>query len=141
MLAWSRSSDRTPVRKWHFIVACLLGAAGLAALAAMGNTYGALVAVAIATVGIYGSKPSFWPMPSEFLTGTAAAGDIAMINCTGNLGGFVGLFMVGWIKDATGGFVGALYFLAATAVASATIAVVTIPSRETATMGRVAARI
>ena len=141
MLAWSRSSDRTRERKWHFIVACLLGAAGLAASAALGNTYGALIAVAIATVGIYGSKPSFWPMPSEFLTGTAAAGGIAMINCIGNLGGFVGPFMVGWIKDVTGGFAAALYFLAATAVASAVIALVTIPSRETAAIDGVTARI
>ena len=141
MLAWSRSSDRTRERKCHFIVACLLGAAGLAASAALGNTYGALIAVAIAPVGIYGSKPSFWPMPSEFLTGTATAGGIAMINCIGNLGGFVGPFMVGWIKDATGGFAGALYFLAATAVASAVIALVTIPSRETAAIDGVTARI
>lgn len=63
-----------------------------------------------------------------------------MINCIGNLGGFVGPFMVGWIKDETDGFAGALYFLAATAVASAVIALATIPSRETAAMGGVAAR-
>lgn len=140
MLAWNRSSDRTRERKWHFIMACLLGAAGLAASAAMGSTDGALAAVAVATVGIYGSKPSFWPLPSEFLTGTAAAGGIAMINCIGNLGGFVGPLMVGWIKDTTGSFAGALYFLAATAVASAVIALITVPSRETAARGGVAAR-
>jgi MFS transporter, ACS family, tartrate transporter len=132
MLVWSQSSDRTRERKWHFIVACLLGAAGLIAAGALGSTYGALVAVAIATVGIYGSKPSFWPMPSEFLTGTAAAGGIALVNCIGNLGGFIGPYAVGWIKDSTGDFSAALYFLAGSAVLSALITLVLIPSRKTA---------
>jgi ACS family tartrate transporter-like MFS transporter len=132
MLAWSQSSDRTRERKWHFIVACLLGAAGLTAAGALGSTYGALAAIAIATVGIYGSKPSFWPMPSEFLTGTAAAGGIALVNCVGNLGGFVGPYAVGWIKDSTGDFSAALYFLAGSAVASALITLVLIPSRKAA---------
>jgi ACS family tartrate transporter-like MFS transporter len=66
-----------------------------------------------ATVGIYGSRASFWPMPSLFLTGTAAAGAIALINATGNLGGYFGPFIVGWIKDSTGKFEMGLYFLAA----------------------------
>jgi MFS transporter, ACS family, tartrate transporter len=132
MLAWSQSSDRTRERKWHFIVACLLGAAGLIAAGALGSTYGALVAIAIATVGIYGSKPSFWPMPSEFLTGTAAAGGIALVNCVGNLGGFIGPYAVGWIKESTGDFSAALYFLAGAAVLSALITLVLIPSRKAA---------
>jgi MFS transporter, ACS family, tartrate transporter len=55
-------------------------------------------------VGIYGSRAAFWPMPSIFLTGTAAAGAIALINAVGNLGGYVGPFIVGWIKDSTGSF-------------------------------------
>ena len=132
MLVWSQSSDRTRERKWHFIVACLLGAAGLIAAGALGSTYGALIAIAIATVGIYGSKPSFWPMPSEFLTGTAAAGGIALVNCIGNLGGFLGPYAVGWIKDSTGDFSAALYFLAGMAVVSALITLVLIPSKKAA---------
>jgi MFS transporter, ACS family, tartrate transporter len=132
MLAWSQSSDRTRERKWHFILACLLGAAGLIVAGALGSTYGAFVAIAIATVGIYGSKPSFWPMPSEFLTGTAAAGGIALVNCVGNLGGFIGPYAVGWIKDSTGDFGAALYFLAGSAVVSALITLVLIPSRKAA---------
>ena len=60
--------------------------------------------MSVATIGLYGSKPAFWPMPSTFLTGTAAAGGIALVNSIGNLGGYVGPFIVGWIKDATGSF-------------------------------------
>jgi MFS transporter, ACS family, tartrate transporter len=77
--------------------------------------------MSIATIGIYGSRAAFWPMPSLFLTGTAAAGAIALINATGNLGGFVGPFVVGWIKDSTNSFKAGLYFLAASALCGATI--------------------
>jgi nitrate/nitrite transporter NarK len=59
---------------------------------------------------------------SLFLTGTAAAGAIALINATGNLGGFVGPFVVGWIKDSTNSFEAGLYFLAASALCGAIIA-------------------
>ena len=74
-----------------------------------------------ATIGIYGSRASFWPMPSMFLTGTAAAGAIALVNATGNLGGYLGPFVVGWIKDATNSFEAGLYFLAACALIGAVI--------------------
>jgi ACS family tartrate transporter-like MFS transporter len=68
-------------------------------------------------------------MPSEFLTGTAAAGGIALVNCIGNLGGFLGPYAVGWIKDSTGDFSAALYFLAGSAVLCL-ITLVLIPSRK-----------
>ena len=85
------------------------------------GSYWALVAMSVATIGIYGSRPSFWPMPSMFLTGAAAAAGIALINSIGNLGGYVGPFIVGWIKDSTKSFEMGLYFLAACAFASAVI--------------------
>jgi ACS family tartrate transporter-like MFS transporter len=133
LLVWSWSSDKTRERKWHYIIACLLGAAGLAAAGFLGSSLMAVFAVAVATIGLYGCKPAFWSMPSEFLTGTAAAGGIAMINSVGNLGGFVGPFVVGWIKDQTGGFGVALGFLAACAVLSALIAYLVAPSRNEVT--------
>ena len=60
-------------------------------------------------------------MPSLFLTGAAAAAGMAFINSIGNLGGYVGPFIVGWIKDSTKSFEMALYFLAACALLSAVI--------------------
>ena len=53
-----------------------------------------------------------------------------MVNCIGNLGGFVGPYAVGWIKDSTGDFGAALYFLAGSAVVSALVTLVLIPSRK-----------
>ena len=75
----------------------------------------------VATIGLYGSRPSFWPIPSQFMTGAAAAAGIALINSIGNLGGYIGPFIVGWIKDSTNSFEMGLYFLAACAFASAAI--------------------
>jgi ACS family tartrate transporter-like MFS transporter len=74
-----------------------------------------------ATAGIYGSRAAFWPMPSMFLTGTAAAGAIAMINAVGNLGGYVGPFVVGWIRESTKSFQAGLYFLAACSLMAAVV--------------------
>jgi MFS transporter, ACS family, tartrate transporter len=132
MVAWSYSSDRNRERKWHFIVACCLAAVSLALAGKLGATPLSLIVISIATVGLYGSKPAFWPLPSEFLSGTAAAGGIAAINSIGNLGGFVGPYALGWIKDATGSYEWALYFLAACALASAVIAYFALASREPA---------
>jgi len=121
LVAWGWSSDRKGERRWHLIVASTLGAAGLVFAGLTGASYWALLGMSAATIGIYGSRASFWPMPSIFLTGTAAAGAIAMINAVGNLGGYVGPFVVGWIKDSTGSFQAGLYFLAACSLGCAAI--------------------
>jgi MFS transporter, ACS family, tartrate transporter len=122
LIAWGWSSDRNQERRWHLIVASTLGALGLAFAAWSGASWWALLGMSAATTGIYGSRAAFWPMPSLFLTGTAAAGAIALINATGNLGGYIGPFIVGWIKDATDSFQAGLYFLAACSLMAAIIA-------------------
>jgi MFS transporter, ACS family, tartrate transporter len=121
LIAWGWSSDRNNERRWHLIAASVLAAAGLFVAGWFGSSYWALVGMSAATIGIYGSRASFWPMPSMFLTGTAAAGAIALVNAVGNLGGYVGPFVVGWVKDSTDSFQAGLYFLAACALMGAVI--------------------
>ena len=99
-------------RKWNLVLGCLVGASGLIAAGLLGGSFWSLAAMCLATIGFYGSKGPFWPLPSTFLTGTAAAAGMALINSVGNIGGFMGPFLVGWIKDATGSFDNALYALA-----------------------------
>jgi MFS transporter, ACS family, tartrate transporter len=126
LVFWSASSDRTRERKWHFIVACLTGAAGLAAAGMLGSTPTALVAMSVATIGLYGAKPAFWAIPTDSLSGPGAASGIAFINSIGNLGGFIGPYVIGWLRQSTATYEYALYFLAACSLLSAMIALMTV---------------
>jgi ACS family tartrate transporter-like MFS transporter len=71
-----------------------------------------MLALSIATLGIYAAIGTFWSLPISILTGTGAAAGLALINSIGNYGGFVGSFVVGRLKGATGDFTVALLFLA-----------------------------
>ncbi|MGV1988626.1 MFS transporter [Agrobacterium sp. 22-221-1] len=121
MVLWARHSDKTGERTWHVVGACLLAAAGLAFATGATTIFAVLIALTLVNIGISCSKPPLWSMPTLFLSGPAAAAGIATINSIGNLGGFVGPSMIGWIKDATGSFTGGLYFVAALLVVSAFI--------------------
>jgi len=71
-------------------------------------------------------KTSFWPLPSTFLSGTAAAAAIAAINSLGNLGGLIGPNLVGWLKDSTGSFEAGLYAMAGCALISAIVTLIAV---------------
>ena len=122
LLAFGYFSDRFKERRRHLIAAATVGGVGFLLAAWLGNSYWALAGMSIATIGTYGSRPTMWPMPSQFLTGASAAVGIALINSIGNLGGYVGPFVVGWIRDSTKSFEMAVYFLAACAFMSGLIA-------------------
>jgi MFS transporter, ACS family, tartrate transporter len=114
MNAHGRSSDRRRERKWHFAVAAWWAAGGLI-LASLPLPPGlALLALALAVSGRWSSVAPFWGLSTAFLSGTAAAGAIALINSVGNLGGFAGPYVMGWLKDATGDYRVGLRILAAT---------------------------
>ena len=115
-------SDRTGERRWHVAVPCLIGALGfvLTVLAPPSPAF-ALATLSIAAFGIWGTLGPFWAIPTAFLRGTAAAGGIALVNSIGNVGGFVGPYLMGWIRDATGGFSAGLLTLAAILVVGAAI--------------------
>ncbi|WP_288193136.1 MFS transporter [uncultured Phyllobacterium sp.] len=104
MLLWGRHSDKTGERVWHVAIAAAVSAIGFIGSVYLQSNLVALLCLGIASVGIYASLGPFWAMPPVFLQGTAAAGGIALINSVGNLGGFVGPYLVGWIKQSTGSF-------------------------------------
>jgi ACS family tartrate transporter-like MFS transporter len=121
MVAWGFVSDRMGERRWNLMLACAVAAAGLIVAGLCTGTAWSLVGISIAAIGFYGSKGPFWSMPPMFLTGTAAAAGIAWINSLGNLGGFFGPSLVGWVRDATGSYGGGLYLLAAFALMAAIV--------------------
>jgi D-galactonate transporter len=102
MLLLGASADRMRERRWHLIVPCLVGAAGLTASAfAAQNTTLAIIALCFAAGGIISCAPLFWSLPTAFLAGTSAAAGIAAVNSVGNLAGFVSPYVIGWVKDLT----------------------------------------
>ena len=124
MILWSRHSDRTNERTWHVVLACLAAATGLVIASGSNSLIGLIAALTLVNIGISCAKPPLWSMPTMFLSGAAAATGIATINSIGNLGGFVGPVMIGWIKDKTGSFSGGLAFVAGLLVMSAVLTLI-----------------
>ena len=124
MVLWARHSDRTGERTWHVVIACLAAALGLMLAGGATSVIAVVAALSLVNVGISAAKPPLWAMPTMFLSGSAAAVGIATINAIGNLGGFVGPWAIGWIKDRTGSFTGGLMFVAGLLVLSAVVTLV-----------------
>jgi ACS family tartrate transporter-like MFS transporter len=117
----SRRSDRTGERKGHVAVSLAVAAVAFVVSTVVSPVL-AVVALAVGLFFLLGAHPVFWTMPAALLSGTAAAAGIALINSIGNLGGFVGPYLVGLISDATGSTDGGLIALAAILVGGAVLA-------------------
>lgn len=113
MILNGRHSDRTGDRTGHIIGSCLLGAAGFAIGAFAGNPAVALLGVSLGAIGIWGSIGVFWSLPMAVLGGAGAAAGIALINSVGNVGGFVGPYLIGLLRTRTPDFSASLLLIAA----------------------------
>ena len=132
MVLVGRASDLSGERRWHLAGCAAAGAAGLMLAAATRSPVLSLGALSIAAAGIWATFGPFWAMPPEFLSGTAAAGSIALINSIGNLGGFAGPYVVGVVKQATHSFAGGMIVMAASLVVGGVLALtLPVPLRET----------
>ncbi len=123
MVLWGISSDARGERVWHIASATLLGAAGLIAAALLHSNIAVLVALTAAAAGIYAALSVFWTLPTSFLGGTAAAGGIALINSISNTGGFFGPYLMGWLKQHTGGYSAGMAVLAAALIGSSVLVI------------------
>jgi ACS family tartrate transporter-like MFS transporter len=106
-----RSSDRTGERPRHIAFPAFFGTAGFVLAAFSGNVFFAMAGLCIAATGIWCSNTIFWTMPAATLSGASAAAGFALINSVGNLGGFFGPYLTGWIRGATGNYALTLVFL------------------------------
>jgi nitrate/nitrite transporter NarK len=111
MVWWGRHSDRTGERVVHLIVVAGLGFVGFAAASAFQSLSGQIASLCLALMGVYGSFPVFWALPTTFLTGTAAAAGLALINSLGNLAGYLGPQVVARLTHGSGNFGPALLAL------------------------------
>lgn len=115
------NSDRTKERRIHTSVCMLVAGAGLALSLGTGNILLGMTAFTIAAMGIMARMAPFWSMPSAFLSGAAAAAVVGSINCVGNLGGFVGPYIVGYLTDRTHSFTAGMVYLVGTALLAAVL--------------------
>ncbi|QAZ66178.1 MFS transporter [Solidesulfovibrio carbinolicus] len=104
MTAIGASSDRLGERRWHVLGSLGLCLGGMAVMAWAEGLAGSLAGASLAAMGIWGALAPFWGLTTAFLTGQAAAAGIAVINSLGNVGGFAGPSVMGFVKARTGGF-------------------------------------
>ena len=128
MVLWPLLSDRMQERKWNTALAFLVTAVALAASTWFPNPVQKMAMLSICALGLFAIAPLFWTLPTAFLSGTAAAGGIALINSVGNLAGFVSPYLVGWIKDMTKSTDIGLYCVALSLIVAAVI-VLTVPKK------------
>jgi ACS family tartrate transporter-like MFS transporter len=79
----------------------------------------AILSLALVPIGHCSSYGPFWSLPASFLTGSAAAGGIALVTSIAASGGFIGPAMIGFLKDQTGTHVAAFVSLAGCALIAA----------------------
>jgi len=121
MIWLGRSSDARMERVRHLVATLAMAAIGVGASGFLDNPYLKMLALSFGAIGVFGSLPLFWTLPTAILgAGTAAAG-IAAINSIGNLSGYFGPFAMGYIKDATGSFAWGLALVAALALVALVI--------------------
>lgn len=130
MVLVARHSDKTMERRFHVGLPLLFAAVFLVSLTLTKNLTVYLIYISLATAGIYAFVGSFWSLPNAFLSEATAAVGIAVINSVGNLGGFFGPYVVGYLKDLTHSNTFGMYVLAAFAILAAVLTMA-IPKNQT----------
>ncbi|MGI4793992.1 MAG: MFS transporter [Janthinobacterium lividum] len=132
MVLLSRSSDRTLARRTHVVIAMALAGIGLIGAGFSSSPVMILGLLCLSQIGVSAMPPLFWPIPGAFLTGASAAAGIAAINSIGNLSGFFGPYVMGYLKDLTGNFTMGLILLGVTTLVggAATLLVQVDPTLE-----------
>jgi ACS family tartrate transporter-like MFS transporter len=122
MLLNGYHSDRTGERATHIALPLLVMAVGLIGCALLHQPVLAMIALALVPLGHCASYGPFWSMPTQFLTGPAAAAGIALVTMIANIGSFAGPTLIGLLKTRTGTHTYAFLLLGAAAVIAALLA-------------------
>lgn len=127
MVLWARSSDRRNERTLHCAIACFAAALGMGLAGYSGSAFLLIAGLSLAAFGINAAKPPLWSMPTQFLSGPAAAAAIALINAIGNVGGVLGPIVIGGLKARTGSYSGGMIYVAATLLLSSIVVLFAAP--------------
>jgi D-galactonate transporter len=130
MVVVGRHSDEMRERRWHVVLPSLVAALGFVLCTQAGNsTMVAMMGLTMALVGVVTALPMFWALPTSFLGGTAAAAGIALVNCTGNLGGFFSPTIIGILKTHTGTLNSGLFLVSGCMLAASILIVALVPAK------------
>jgi MFS family permease len=102
MVLWSKHSDRSGERIWHVAGPMLVAGASVPVALYMNSPFATMAVITITAIGLFSAFPVFWYLPSTFLSGSGAAGGIALVNTIGAISGFVAPYVTGWLVDLTG---------------------------------------
>ncbi|HKS52999.1 MAG TPA: MFS transporter [Pseudonocardiaceae bacterium] len=122
MVLWARHSDRTGERARHVAIPAFVGAVAIAAALYMNSPLLVMACITVCAIGVYAAIPVFWQLPNTLLTGVSAAAGIGLINSFGNLSGFLGPYLTGWLQGLTGSFRTGLWVVAGFMVVAGSIA-------------------
>ena len=106
-------SDLKGERRWHIVFSAMAGTCGLLLAAFSHSAFAMVLGTSLAMAGAYAMDGPFWTLPPTLLSGTAAAAGIAIINSVGNLGGFFGPYLIGFVRTETGSFQGSMLVIGA----------------------------
>lgn len=101
---WSRDAFRRGVRVWHIALPALVGGLSIPVALFMNSPAATVAVIAVTACAIFAALPNFWTVPTQFLSGAAAAAGVALINTVGNLGGFAAPYVTGIVSEWTGGY-------------------------------------
>jgi ACS family tartrate transporter-like MFS transporter len=128
MILTSRHSDRTGERRWHVASGAAVSGTAFIATAFVHGLVPSLVLLSVAMLGLASMLGPFWTLATAFVHGAGAAAGIALINSVGNIGGFVGPYGIGYLRDATSGFAAGLIAIGVIMIAGGAL-VFTVPDR------------
>lgn len=119
---WSRDATKRGVRPWHIGIPALVGAIAIPAALFMPTPATTILMITVTACAIFSALPNFWAIPSRFLSGTAAAAGIALINTIGNIAGFAAPYITGLVKDWTGLYEMPMFIVGAVMLVSSLLA-------------------
>lgn len=104
MYFWSRDAGKRGLKTWHIAAPAIAGAVSIPLALFAGSPVATMAVITITACAIFAALPNFWTLPTQFLTGVAAAAGVALINTIGNLAGFSAPYITGAVHDWTGGY-------------------------------------
>ncbi|UCR90625.1 MFS transporter [Mycetocola spongiae] len=118
---WSRHATAHGLKPWHIWLPALIGGLSIPLALSAGSPAATVAVITVTACAIFAALPNFWTLPTQFLTGAAAAAGVALINTVGNLAGFSAPYITGALADWTGNYHAGMWVVGAFMLASAAI--------------------